>query len=65
MQMALSLVVIFMEKAMYMCTSMQMVLSLVVYSTSMQKDKYAMTLSLAVDSMYKGQYPKSLVRKLL
>lgn len=49
MQMALSLVVIFMEKAMYMCTSMQTVLSLVVYS--MQKDKYAMTLSLAVDSM--------------
>lgn len=34
---------------MYMCTSMQMVLSLVVYS--MQKDKYAMTLSLTVDSL--------------
>lgn len=49
MQMALSLDVIFMKKAMYMCTSMQMVLSLVIYS--MQKYKYAMTLSLAVDSM--------------
>lgn len=49
MQIALSLVVIFMKKAMYVWTSMQMVLSLVVYS--MQKDKYAMTLSLAVDSM--------------
>lgn len=61
--MALSLVVIFMENAMYMCTSMQMVLSLVV--CSMQKNKYAMTLSLAVDSMQKAQYPKSLVRKLL